>query len=136
VLPFRGSDWINARVEVVMAETTGGDKDRKRQLKLLFYIAAMMAFRRTTNHKFKKEELSTKLQNVPGSVVDSLLARFTECPRGSTECVLPLLHTHVLKLNPDRERLHSSSCVFSHICSRSVFASITTRPITRSSRAT
>ncbi|KAJ7854941.1 Rpa49 subunit specific to nuclear RNA polymerase I [Mycena olivaceomarginata] len=85
VLPFRGSDWINARVEAVMAETTGGDKDRKRQLKLLFYIAAMMAFRRTTNHKFKKEELSTKLQNVPGSVVDSLLARFTECPRGSTE---------------------------------------------------
>ncbi|KAF7326675.1 Rpa49 subunit specific to nuclear RNA polymerase I [Mycena venus] len=62
VLPFRGSEWVNARVEAAMAEHTGGDKDkdRKRQLKLLFYIAAMMAF-------------------------PSLLARFTECPRGSSE---------------------------------------------------
>ncbi|KAJ6630081.1 Rpa49 subunit specific to nuclear RNA polymerase I [Mycena sp. CBHHK59/15] len=53
--------------------------------KILFYISSMMAFRRVTERKFKKEDLPTKLAGVPGAVIDSLLARFAECPRGSTE---------------------------------------------------
>ncbi|KAF7373579.1 Rpa49 subunit specific to nuclear RNA polymerase I [Mycena sanguinolenta] len=85
VLAFRGSEWINARIEATMTKNAGGDKDRKHQLRILFYIAAMMAFRNTTSRKFKKEDLATKLRNVPEAVVDSLLARFTETPRGSTQ---------------------------------------------------
>ncbi|KAJ7146127.1 Rpa49 subunit specific to nuclear RNA polymerase I [Mycena epipterygia] len=81
-LPFMYSQWINARVESTMEQT---DKDKKRNLKILFYIASMMAFRRTTERKFTKEDLPTKLPLVPGAVIDSLVARFTECPRGSTE---------------------------------------------------
>jgi DNA-directed RNA polymerase I subunit RPA49 len=69
-------------------EQTDKDKDRKRTLKILFYIATMMAFHRATNRKFKKEDLPTKLNNVPQAVIDSLLGRFTECTRDSTECVL------------------------------------------------
>ncbi|KAJ7938411.1 Rpa49 subunit specific to nuclear RNA polymerase I [Mycena leptocephala] len=84
VLPFRGSDWVNARVEATM-EQADKDKDRKRTLKILFYIATMMAFHRATNRKFKKEDLPTKLNNVPQAVIDSLLGRFTECTRDSTE---------------------------------------------------
>jgi DNA-directed RNA polymerase I subunit RPA49 len=87
VLPFRGSDWVNTRVEATM-EQTDKDKDRKRTLKILFYIATMMAFHRATNRKFKKEDLPTKLNNVPQAVIDSLLGRFTECTRDSAECVL------------------------------------------------
>ncbi|KAJ7270699.1 Rpa49 subunit specific to nuclear RNA polymerase I [Mycena haematopus] len=85
VLAFRGSDWVNARVEAAMAKHAGGDKDRKNKLKILFYIAAMMAFRYATSRKFKKEDLPAKLHGVPGAVIDSLLARFTESPRGLTE---------------------------------------------------
>ncbi|KAJ7631990.1 Rpa49 subunit specific to nuclear RNA polymerase I [Mycena polygramma] len=94
LLPFKGSDWVNARIELTMEQT---DKDRKRSLKILFYISSMMAFRRATDHKFTKEELPAKLPNVPGAVIDSLLARFTECPRGSTEPrSTPLLQTRLL----------------------------------------
>ncbi|KAJ6554545.1 Rpa49 subunit specific to nuclear RNA polymerase I [Mycena capillaripes] len=82
LLPFKGSDWVNARIESTMEQS---DKDRKRRLKILFYISSMMAFRRATDRKFKTDDLPAKLQNVPAAVVDSLLARFTECPRGSTE---------------------------------------------------
>ncbi|KAJ6578859.1 Rpa49 subunit specific to nuclear RNA polymerase I [Mycena vulgaris] len=81
-LPFRHSQWVNARVEATMEQS---DKEKKRSLKTLFYIASMMAFRRATERKFKKEELPEKLPGVPSAVVDSLLARFAECPRGSTE---------------------------------------------------
>ncbi|KAF8192678.1 Rpa49 subunit specific to nuclear RNA polymerase I [Mycena galopus ATCC 62051] len=84
VLPFRGSEWVNARVEAAMASSEK-DKERKHQLRLLFYIAAMMAFRRATDRKFSKEDLPAKLNGVPGAVIDSLLARFTEAPRGSTQ---------------------------------------------------
>ncbi|KAJ7153500.1 Rpa49 subunit specific to nuclear RNA polymerase I [Mycena crocata] len=82
LLPFRGSDWVNARIESTMEQA---DKEKKRNLKTLFYISCMMAFRRTTERKFSKEDLPAKLSSVPGPVLDSLLARFTECPRGSTE---------------------------------------------------
>ncbi|KAJ7222363.1 Rpa49 subunit specific to nuclear RNA polymerase I [Mycena pura] len=81
ILPFRGSDWVNTRLESIMQQT---EKDKKRSLKILFYVSCMMAFRRCTERKFTKEDLPTKLARVPGAVVDSLLARFTECPRGSS----------------------------------------------------
>ncbi|KAJ7160998.1 Rpa49 subunit specific to nuclear RNA polymerase I [Mycena filopes] len=82
LLPFRGSDWVNARIESAMEQS---EKDRKRSLKILFYISSMMAFRRATSHNFKKEELPAKLATVPGAAIDGLVSRFTECPRGSTE---------------------------------------------------
>lgn len=93
-LPFRFSHWVNTRVETAMEQ---GDKERKRTLKTLFYISSMMAFRRATDRKFKTEDLPTKLQGVPGPVIDSLLARFTECPRGSTQPrTTPALQTRLL----------------------------------------
>ncbi|KAJ7456919.1 Rpa49 subunit specific to nuclear RNA polymerase I [Mycena latifolia] len=79
-LPFQYSQWVNARVESAMEV-----KEKKRTLKTLFYIASMMAFRRATDRKFKTEDLPAKLPSVPGPVIDSLVARFTECPRGSTQ---------------------------------------------------
>ncbi|KAJ7701546.1 RNA polymerase I associated factor, A49-like protein [Mycena rosella] len=99
-LPFRHSQWVNARVESTMEQS---DKGKKRNLKTLFYIASMMAFRRATERKFKAEDLPEKLSSVPGAVLDSLLARFTECPRGTTEpCTTPQLQlrliTHLLAL--------------------------------------
>ncbi|KAK7055446.1 Rpa49 subunit specific to nuclear RNA polymerase I [Favolaschia claudopus] len=102
-LPFRGSEWVNARVEAAMADAEGGDKDRKRQLKILFYIATMMAFRRLASRPFKKDDLSAKMPTVPGTVSDSLVTRFTETPRGfreprSTPQLELLLLAHLLAL--------------------------------------
>ncbi|KAJ7730703.1 Rpa49 subunit specific to nuclear RNA polymerase I [Mycena maculata] len=100
VLPFKRSRWVTSRVELTMEQT---DKEKKRNLKIIFYIACMMAFRAVTERKFNKEELPGRLVGVPGAVVDSLLARFTECPRGSTEPrttpqLQLLLLTHILAL--------------------------------------
>ncbi|KAJ7271024.1 Rpa49 subunit specific to nuclear RNA polymerase I [Mycena rebaudengoi] len=82
LLPFPYSKWLTARVEAAMELA---DKERKRTLKILFYISAMLSFRNSTSRKFKREDLPAKLPAVPAAVLDSLLARFTECPRGSAE---------------------------------------------------
>ncbi|KAJ7619410.1 Rpa49 subunit specific to nuclear RNA polymerase I [Roridomyces roridus] len=99
-LPHQKSRWLNSRVELAMGQD---DKERRRNIKILFYIACMMAFRSVTERKFKKEKLVERLSGVPGSVVDSLLDRFTECTRGSTEPqstpeLQLLLLTHILAL--------------------------------------
>ncbi|KAJ7452107.1 Rpa49 subunit specific to nuclear RNA polymerase I [Mycena galericulata] len=99
-LPFRRSSWVNSRIEATMEHK---DKDKKRNLKILFYISCMMAFRSATERKFNKEDLPGKLVGVPAAVVDSLLARFTESARGSNEPrstpqLQLLLLTHILAL--------------------------------------
>ena len=45
----------------------------------------MLAFRRVTEHKaVERDQVYEKMAGVPGVVVDGLLARFSEVPRGST----------------------------------------------------
>jgi DNA-directed RNA polymerase I subunit RPA49 len=55
--------------------------------KILLYISAMLAFRQILDRNKKgidKEKITERMNSVPGVVVDSLLARFTEVARDST----------------------------------------------------
>lgn len=52
--------------------------------KILLYISAMFAFRRAAmKQPIIKEALYERLSMVPTIIVDSLLLRFAEMPRGS-----------------------------------------------------
>lgn len=53
--------------------------------KILMYISIMMSFRNLTSRKFDKSTVYKKLSAVPSIIIDGLLSRFTETPRGSTE---------------------------------------------------
>ncbi|KAF7297265.1 Rpa49 subunit specific to nuclear RNA polymerase I [Mycena indigotica] len=83
LLPLRSSDWVNTRVDSTLA--AGKNKDRKRTLKIVFYISCMMAFRREISRKVSREDLSNRLSLVPDSVVDSLVSRFSQTTRDSTQ---------------------------------------------------
>ena len=53
----------------------------------------MLAFRRVTEHKaVERDQVYEKMGGVPGVVVDGLLARFSEVPRGSTGYVFRQSH--------------------------------------------
>lgn len=56
--------------------------------KIVYYISAMLAFRRTAGHKeVEKAKLEERLSAIPAVILDNLLARFTEFSRESTVCV-------------------------------------------------
>ncbi|TFK37691.1 RNA polymerase I associated factor, A49-like protein [Crucibulum laeve] len=82
LLPFRYSEWLKWHVKALAHET---GKAKKKNMKIIFYISAMLAFRQTVARKeVTKDQVYEKLASVPGIIVDSLLARFTETARDST----------------------------------------------------
>ncbi|PPQ90265.1 hypothetical protein CVT25_013090 [Psilocybe cyanescens] len=82
MLPYKRSQWVNDHLRG-FTEAIG--KSKKRNLKILLYISAMLAFRQATFQKtIDKEKLYERLSSVPGIVVDGLLSRFTEVARGSS----------------------------------------------------
>nr|GAT56042.1 Rpa49 subunit specific to nuclear RNA polymerase I [Mycena chlorophos] len=83
LLPLRNSSWVNTRVEAAL--TGAKTKDRKKTLKLLFYISCMMGFRKEMSRKPSREDLSTRLSVVPDTVIDSLVSRFTQTARDTTQ---------------------------------------------------
>lgn len=52
--------------------------------KILYYICVMLAFRTVSRDIIEKDKLYEKLAGVPPMVIDSLVVRFTETPRGTT----------------------------------------------------
>lgn len=60
---------------------------------MLIYASVMFAFRGAAERSVpERTALSERLAPAPEVVVDGLLARFTETPRGSTKCVNYYLH--------------------------------------------
>ena len=59
---------------------------------MLIYVSVMLAFRGVIGGRNIPDRtvLLERLAPAPGAVVDGLLSRFTETPRGSTKCVLLL----------------------------------------------
>ena len=51
--------------------------------KTLLYISTMFAFKMASRLVSKKDELLTRMGDVPGIVVDGLLSRFTETARST-----------------------------------------------------
>lgn len=58
--------------------------------KILMYISIMMSFRYLTNRKFERPTVYEKLSAVPSIIIDGLVSRFAETPRGSTELGFPI----------------------------------------------
>jgi len=82
MFPFRKSTWVNDHLKVLGGAS---GKSKKKNLKILLYISAMLAFRQATFTKsLDKEKLYERLEAVPNIVVDGLLSRFAEIPRGSS----------------------------------------------------
>jgi DNA-directed RNA polymerase I subunit RPA49 len=82
MFPFRKSTWVNDHLKALDGAS---GKSKKKNLKILLYISAMLAFRQATFTKsLDKEKLYERLEAVPNIVVDSLLSRFAEIPRGSS----------------------------------------------------
>ncbi|KAK0189600.1 RNA polymerase I associated factor, A49-like protein [Armillaria mellea] len=81
LLPARNSDWVYSNLKRLNLS----EKGTKKKLKIIYYISAMLAFRRTAGHKeVEKAKLEERLSAIPAVILDSLLARFTEFSREST----------------------------------------------------
>lgn len=50
----------------------------------------MFAFHNARRIVSEKEKLRERLSRIPATLLDGLLSRFTESPRGSTECVISI----------------------------------------------
>ncbi|KAG6816191.1 hypothetical protein H0H87_007860 [Tephrocybe sp. NHM501043] len=76
LLPFGWSKWVTSHVDSTYADIDS-PKRRKKNLKILLYIAALMAFRQALEHKksISKDDLTAKLPSVPSVVVDGLISR-------------------------------------------------------------
>ena len=60
---------------------------------MLIYASVMFAFRGVAGRNVpERTVLLERLTSAPEVVIDGLLARFTETPRGSTKCVNYSLH--------------------------------------------
>lgn len=60
---------------------------------MLIYASVMFAFRGVAGRNVpERTVLLERLTSAPEVVIDGLLARFTETPRGSTKCVNYYLH--------------------------------------------
>ncbi|KAJ8586617.1 RNA polymerase I associated factor, A49-like protein [Rhizopogon salebrosus TDB-379] len=81
LLPYKRSNWINDHLSLAFASPS----PNKTTIKTLVYIAAMMAFHKSTFKNIDKTVLQQKLAAVPTVVIDGLLSRFTETARGSME---------------------------------------------------
>ncbi|KAF8889068.1 RNA polymerase I associated factor, A49-like protein [Infundibulicybe gibba] len=130
LLAMRGSKWLNDHIKMLNATTQDTTaKSRKKTMKILFYISAMMAFRRIVGRgvPHEKTKVQEKLSGVPTAIVDSFLARFTELPRGQTEHIATSakktsLLTHLLALCLRVDRYASDSDTLAHDLSLGVTA--------------
>jgi DNA-directed RNA polymerase I subunit RPA49 len=105
LLPYKRSNWINDHLSLAFASPspnkttmcvdisfiTRAHYNADVARKTLVYIAAMMAFHKSTFKNIDKTVLQQKLAAVPTVVIDGLLSRFTETARGSMEYVHPTL---------------------------------------------
>ncbi|KIY47633.1 RNA polymerase I associated factor, A49-like protein [Fistulina hepatica ATCC 64428] len=83
LLPSRRSEWCYHRIENLFSNQELNAKKRRR---IIFYISAMLAFRRVTRNKaMDKDDIHKALHGVPSATVDSFITRFTEELRDPTK---------------------------------------------------
>ncbi|KJA17181.1 hypothetical protein HYPSUDRAFT_146886 [Hypholoma sublateritium FD-334 SS-4] len=123
LLPFRKSNWVNNHL-LSVGESTG--KSKKKNLKIILYISAMLAFRQACFGKtIEKEKLYERLSAVPSIVADGLLSRFTETARGSTSyqstsATKTSILTHIFALCLKLDEYATNTTVIAHDLSMSV----------------
>ncbi|KIL57428.1 hypothetical protein M378DRAFT_87941 [Amanita muscaria Koide BX008] len=126
LLPFRHSRWINDHLERLLG-ASGKGKKKKKTMKLLIYISAMMMFYKASHWKLTvdKDNLIYKMTNIPEPIVDSLLSRFSEVSRGSnshqvTPTAKTTLLTYMLALCLKVDNYATDTAVIAHDLSMSV----------------
>ncbi|RDB23792.1 DNA-directed RNA polymerase I subunit rpa49 [Hypsizygus marmoreus] len=120
LLPFKWSDWINTHLKSQREDES--QKSKKKNLKILLYVSAMLAFRQVLERNRKgidKDQLSEKLPGVPPVVLDSLISRFTEAARGSsnlaaTSATQTKLLTHIFALCLKVDNFATDTGVLAH----------------------
>ncbi|PPQ98682.1 hypothetical protein CVT24_003309 [Panaeolus cyanescens] len=80
MLPYQRSSWVNEHLKNLDTSTS----KNKKNIKILLYISALLAFRQAGFKPIDKEKLYERLSAVPSITVDSFLNRFAEQPRGQT----------------------------------------------------
>ncbi|GLB44229.1 putative rpa49 subunit specific to nuclear rna polymerase i [Lyophyllum shimeji] len=126
LLPFKWSNWLNKHVNAEHEEAEP-QKRRKKNLKILLYISAMLAFRQATRFTkgSTKDQITEKMNGVPSVVVDGLISRFTETARGSssyvsTSATQTKLLTYLFALCLKVDNFASDTTVIAHDLSRPV----------------
>ncbi|KAF8225355.1 Rpa49 subunit specific to nuclear RNA polymerase I [Tricholoma matsutake] len=128
LLFFKWSKWINAHIAGKREQSQETSKGRKKTLKILLYISAMLAFRRflQKNRKaIEKDKIHEAMSGVPSIIVDSLVSRFTEGIRDSTNHVSTSatetnLLTHVFALCLKVDNFATDTTVLAHDLSMQV----------------
>lgn len=121
LVPHKSSDWIRAHITSVTGKSSNS---QKRKLKIVVYIAAMFAFRKLMSfvrqgEGIEKHEVVQRMSAVPTLIAESLLARFSEVPRGATSHIstagteLNLL-SHVFALCLQVDGFASDTSVLAH----------------------
>ncbi|KAL7411735.1 RNA polymerase I associated factor, A49-like protein [Mrakia frigida] len=82
MLPFKHSEWVKRRVRNLCTM----EKPSKEKMRILVYISAIRMFQKSRNAFGDATELAAKMGGrMPKPLIDSLLAHFTETPRGTTK---------------------------------------------------
>ncbi|KAI0651188.1 RNA polymerase I associated factor A49-like protein [Trametes meyenii] len=81
LLPFNRSDWLRLQLRLIYS----APKPNKTELKIVYYIATMMAFYKNSRNVGDKDALQQRLSGVPPLVIDGLITRFTEAERSTNK---------------------------------------------------
>ncbi|KAH9852921.1 RNA polymerase I associated factor A49-like protein [Lenzites betulinus] len=81
LLPYSRSDWLRLQIKLIYS----APKANKTDLKIVYYIATMMAFSKNSRNVGDKEALQQRLPGVPPIVLDGLISRFAETERSTNK---------------------------------------------------
>ncbi|PFH46283.1 hypothetical protein AMATHDRAFT_8014 [Amanita thiersii Skay4041] len=123
LLPYRHSQWTNNHLKSIINES---GKTKKKNLKLLLYISALfMFYKAAQTPDIQKEKLGSKLTGISDLVIEGLLSRFSEVPRGSnkhqmTTRTKTMLLTHLFALCLKVDKFATDTTILAHDLSMSV----------------
>ncbi|KAI0830235.1 RNA polymerase I associated factor A49-like protein [Trametes gibbosa] len=86
LLPYNRSDWLRLQIKLIYSAPKANRRDLYIFLhcrKIVYYIAAMMAFSKNSRNIGDKETLQQRLPGVPPIVLDGLISRFAETERST-----------------------------------------------------
>jgi DNA-directed RNA polymerase I subunit RPA49 len=114
-LPNARSEWIGDH----MKQEFSSDKPKKRSLKMIYYIAALLVFRRVTRSKeLDRDNITQKMEGIPGVIVEGMMNRFMEVPRSgskfkATKDKQNLLCTYIFALCLKVDQFYTDTTVLS-----------------------
>lgn len=81
LLPFGSSRWIEQKLRLALNMPFG---TKKPTVKCLYYIACLRQFQKMKKALGKSDVLVEKMNGMPKVIIDGLVKRFTETPKGTT----------------------------------------------------